>query len=124
MIPLLGDRSQSINRNDNVKKKREISLDEGFDRFTFIINFIRHMYNIFLVYYYWDKGGIITIGQSLLIIYCCLGMLIGVAGFITASEIHGGYLEGCQKCILYLGISVILVIQPLFISFVYIYHLV
>ena len=121
MLPLLGDRLQAINANDNVNKRRKISFDQGFDRFTFIINVIRHMYNIFLMYYYWDKGN--DIGQALLIIYCCLGIFVGLAGYGIAYEIHGRRLAGCEKLIFYTGMSIILVIQPLFISFIFIYHL-
>ena len=129
MLPLLGGRSQSINVNPDVKK-RKISLDEAFDRYTFIVNFIRHLYNIFLMYYFWNKGNHdsdnqIDIGQSLLIIYCCLGIVIAFLGFGTGEAINKNYLDynGLIRIAYYFFIAALLSLQPLFLAFLYIFHL-
>ena len=134
MYPLLSSRyaygslsialDESINHHDDNVIKRKVSLDEGFDRFTFIINFIRNVYNIFLMYYYWSKGYGIGIGQALLMIYCLIGIFTDIVGCMLACDIVASKVSGIwAELAFYVLISLVHLFQPLFIAFLYIVHL-
>eukprot|EP01084_Bolivina_argentea_P270950 460859_1 len=117
MIPLLNNRH-----------KKHIDLNETWDKFTFIINLLRHFYSIFLMCYYWNSGSAETsIGQLLLILYLVIAAYCSLVGYscwmgITLMEKFDINTYFSKFCIIILSLLAV-IIQPLLILLLYYSHL-
>eukprot|EP01084_Bolivina_argentea_P060936 111331_1 len=126
MLPLLNNKSTNA-------KTEWINFTEQWDKATFVINLLRHLYVFLLISYFWDYhqyhanyGNVImyySIAQLILILYISLGCVISLVTWgcsirlVDALE-NGMYSKG--KCHFWICVSLAVILQPFSIIFMYI----
>eukprot|EP01084_Bolivina_argentea_P161384 280946_1 len=91
-----------------------------WDRATFIINVIQHLYCYFLMYYWWISEP--EISRILIALYCSISPM----AIIAAIAIIPGMVEDENKrynCCLLMFLIALSIYQPFFIIFIYLSHI-